>query len=110
MNLLFVCSRNRRRSLTAETIFGDEPGLQALSAGTAPDAETAVSIDLLQWADVIFAMEAIHKRRLIQRFPREMKDKRIVVLGIADHYEYMDRELVVRMRSEVVNRLGSPEL
>ena len=32
--ILFVCSRNKRRSLTAETIFKNEPAWEVRSAGT----------------------------------------------------------------------------
>ena len=46
MNLLFVCSRNRRRSLTAEAVLSDLQGHSVLSAGTSPDANTPVSADL----------------------------------------------------------------
>ena len=38
--LLFICSRNRKRSLTAEQIFSGIPGYQVRSAGTQPDART----------------------------------------------------------------------
>ena len=41
--VLFVCSRNRRRSPTAERLYQNTPGVEALSAGTAPDAEVRVS-------------------------------------------------------------------
>lgn len=34
MKLLFVCSQNRLRSLTAETIFDRENGHQVRSVGT----------------------------------------------------------------------------
>jgi predicted protein tyrosine phosphatase len=57
MNLLFVCSRNRRRSPTAEAIFSGMEGYEVLSAGTSPDSETIISADLVEWADLIFAMD-----------------------------------------------------
>ncbi|SDE64692.1 Predicted protein tyrosine phosphatase [Terriglobus roseus] len=101
MNLLFICSRNRRRSLTAEVLFGERPGVSALSAGTAPDAETVVSADLVEWADVIFAMETVHKRRLTALFSRELRVKQLIVLGIPDRYSYMDETLVNLLQSKV---------
>ncbi|MEG9434149.1 phosphotyrosine protein phosphatase [Terriglobus sp. ADX1] len=106
MNLLFICSRNRRRSLTGEVLFGERPGVNALSAGTAPDAETVVSADLVQWADVVFAMEATHKRKLMKRFPRELKDKQLIVLGIPDRYSYMDEALVNLLQIKVEAHLN----
>lgn len=53
MNLLFVCTENRLRSPTAEAVFSNYPGIQAIGAGTNLDAETPVSGDLVEWADVI---------------------------------------------------------
>lgn len=40
---LFVCSRNRLRSPTAEEWFAGWPGIETDSAGVAPDAESVVS-------------------------------------------------------------------
>ena len=34
MKVLFVCSRNQRRSLTAERVFAGVPGWAVRSAGT----------------------------------------------------------------------------
>ena len=39
MRLLFVCGRNRLRSPTAERVFAAVPGVEAESAGVAPDAD-----------------------------------------------------------------------
>src|SRR2546423_1681433 len=41
--LLFVCSQNRFRSLTAETIFDGVSGLQVRSVGTQPNARVVVT-------------------------------------------------------------------
>ncbi len=45
--LLFICSENRLRSPTAETIFSEYEGVEAIGAGTNSDAETPVSGDLI---------------------------------------------------------------
>ncbi len=94
MKLLFVCSRNRLRSPTAEAVFSVYEGVAALSAGTNPDAENPVSADLIEWADLVFAMESVHRRRLQKQFGPLLRAKRIVVLGIPDNYKYMQPELV----------------
>jgi predicted protein tyrosine phosphatase len=106
MNLLFVCSRNRLRSPTAETIFSGLDGYDVLSAGTNPDAETIISTDLVEWADTIFAMEGVHRRRLTQRFGTSLRTKRLIVLGIADEYSYMDPRLVALLKEKVSRHLG----
>ncbi len=54
MKLLFVCSRNRRRSPTAEIAFLGLPDIEVMSAGTPVDAENPVSAELIEWADIVF--------------------------------------------------------
>jgi predicted protein tyrosine phosphatase len=105
MNLLFVCSRNRRRSLTAEAVLSDLQGHFVLSAGTSPDANTPVSADLIEWADIIFPMQAVHRRRLNQRFSALLRTKRIIVLGIPDEYGYLDQSLIDILRTKVSQHL-----
>jgi predicted protein tyrosine phosphatase len=102
IRILFVCSRNKLRSPTAEVIFSTRKGVEALSAGTSPDAETEVSADLIEWADLIFVMGRIHLKKLNQRFGSQLRDKRIIVLGIPDDYRYMDPSLILLLESKVV--------
>lgn len=101
MNLLFVCSRNRRRSPTAEVTFSSCEGVNATSAGTSVDAETPVSADLIEWADLVFAMENTHRRKLQQRFDQVLRTKQVIVLGIPDRFEYMDARLVQLLMEKV---------
>ena len=91
---LFVCSRNRLRSPTAEALFATWPNVETDSAGLAPDAEVPLSSEQIAWADIIFVMEKIHRNKLSKRFPRHLKGKRIVCLAIPDDYAFMDPELV----------------
>ena len=101
MRIVFVCSRNRLRSPTAEAIFSGYEGVEATSAGTSPDADTEVSVELIEWAEIIFTMERVHKRKLLERFGPLLKAKQIVVLGIRDKYRYMDPELISVLRRTV---------
>lgn len=100
-NLLFICSRNRLRSPTAEQVFAAWPGVETASAGLAPDAEEPVTGDLLEWADLVFVMEAAHRRRLQQRFRPYLKRARVVCLGIPDDYGFMQPELVRLLEKKV---------
>ena len=59
-----------------------------------PDAETVVSAELIDWADLILVMEGVHQRRLNERFASGLRAKHLVVLGIADDYSYMDPKLI----------------
>jgi len=89
------------RSPTAETMFSGCDGIEVLSAGTAPDAETLVSAELIEWADIVFAMEGVHRKSLNDKFGSLLRTKRLVVLGIRDEYKYMDTELVEILQSKV---------
>ncbi len=106
MNILFVCSRNQWRSPTAEQVWRNYPGLSVKSAGTSRNAKKPISIDLLQWADVIFTMEQKHKNRIVAEFHRVVEHKTIHVLDIPDDYQYMDPELLEHIKDSVSHRLG----
>ncbi len=99
--LLFICSRNRLRSPTAESVFSEYPGLEAISAGLDNDAETPVSSDLLEWADIILVMERKHRNKLTTKFKRFLTRKKIIVLNIPDDYDYMQPELIELLRKRV---------
>jgi predicted protein tyrosine phosphatase len=104
MNVLFVCSRNRWRSPSAERVFGRVPDLHVRSAGTSRAARRTVTAGDLRWADVVMVMERHHKTRLRERFP-ELRSSTVVVLDIPDDYRFMDPELVARLEATVVPAL-----
>ncbi len=93
-NILFVCSRNRWRSLTAETIYKNSSELNVKSAGTEESARIRITAKLINWAEIIFVMEKTHKEKLLLKFPVETKDAKIVILEIQDNYKFMDKELI----------------
>jgi len=78
-----------------------------MSAGTSQDADNPISIDLIEWADVIFAMEPVHRKRLNERFGQALRNKKIVVLGIPDEYAFMDPRLVELLERKVEKHLLS---
>lgn len=108
MNVLFVCSRNRLRSPTAEAVFAELPGIETASAGTSPDAEERVSRELIAWADLIVVMEARHKRALTRSFGEALRGRRLIVADIPDRYDAMDPELIALLRRRVEPLLASP--
>ena len=107
VKMLFVCSRNRWRSPTAERLFDGVPGVQARSAGTEAGARVRVNEKMLGWADVIFCMERRHVRRLRERFAAASIGKKIHVLDVPDDYGYMDPELIDVLRT-ALNGYGLP--
>ena len=101
MRALFICSRNRLRSPTAEAVFARWPNVETDSAGLAPDADVQLDADQLDWAETIFVMERSHQRRLSQRFGPRLRGKLVVCLDISDDYVFMQPELVALLEKRV---------
>lgn len=101
VKLLFVCSRNRWRSPTAEKVFDGLVGHQARSAGTEASARIRVTAGHIGWADIVFVMEKKHLRRLQDKFPEALAGKRVICLNIPDDYQFMQPELIELLQSTV---------
>ena len=81
--ILFVCAANRSRSRTAERIYANHPGLEVKSAGVDfLEAQTPVSEELLQWADVILRMEKRHQKEIENDYAACIEGKVIDSLGV----------------------------
>ena len=106
LKLLFVCSRNRWRSPTAERLFDGVNGCRARSAGTEDAARVRVTAGHIGWADRIYVMEKKHARRLHERFGDALVDKPVVCLHIADDYEFMQPELLTLLEAAVTPHLA----
>ena len=102
LNVLFVCTQNRLRSPTGEHVFADWPGVETQSAGLGNEATNPVSPELLEWADLVFVMEGVHRTKLSQKFRAHLRDVRVVCLDIPDRYGYMDPALVELLRQKVI--------
>lgn len=109
LRVLFVCAQNKKRSLTAELLYRNDPRVEARSAGVRTDARRRVGEKDLAWADVVFAMEREHKRRILELFP-DADLPPIEVLGVPDDYEFNDPALVEMLRAmldpEIDDRLA----
>ena len=101
MNILFICSRNQWRSPTAEAIYKKRDDIFVKSAGTEPSARIRLTAKNIIWADLIFVMEKKHKQKMIERFPNETDEKRIIILDIEDEYQFMDSELIEEIETKV---------
>lgn len=98
--ILFVCSRNKLRSPTAEAVFADHPAVEVDSAGLSSDAELPLSEEQVRWADVILVMEKIHRSRLNRMFGKALAGKRVAVLDIPDRYGYMQPSLIALLKTK----------
>ena len=83
-------------------------GVDAIGAGTNSDAETPVSGDLIQWADVVLVMEKSHRNKISKRYKSLLKNKRLVCLDIPDIYECMQPELVSILKARVPRYVRLP--
>lgn len=99
--VLFLCSRNRLRSPTAEHVFSTWPDIETDSAGLLADADAPLSTEQIEWADIIFVMEKTHRTGLSKRFRKHLNGKRVICLDIPDNYEYMDPALVKLLEAKV---------
>ncbi|MDP9836060.1 putative protein tyrosine phosphatase [Neorhizobium huautlense] len=104
-NVLFVCSQNKLRSPTAEQVFSDWLGVETASAGTNNDAENPLSSELVEWADIIFVMERMHRTKLQTRYRAAMKKARLICLDIPDDYQFMEPALVELLKVKVARYL-----
>lgn len=107
MNLLFVCTSNRLRSPTAETHFGKQAGYETRSAGTDQEASQQVTQELIDWADIIFVMEAVHRKKLEKRFKGQIDRARLITLGIMDIYDRDQPDLIEILDQRVTPWLDS---
>ncbi len=96
--VLFVCAMNKQRSVTAERLYRNDARLEVRSAGVRSDALRRISESDLIWADIVFVMEADHKRRIHSQFSH-LDLPRIDNLDIPDEFEVMDPELQVILKS-----------
>jgi predicted protein tyrosine phosphatase len=107
---LFVCSRNRWRSPTAEQIWRDSDRVDVRARGTSPKAKRVITEDDVRWADVILVMEQRHRVQVLDRF-RDLIDRdHVHVLDIPDEYQFMDPELVEELRERagcILERMSS---
>ncbi len=99
--ILFVCSRNRWRSPTAEHIYKHHHEISVRSAGLSTKGiRQATEKDIL-WADLIIFMENAHKSRLMAQYRGTINFPKMEVLDIPDDYGYMDDELIDLIKPQV---------
>lgn len=101
MNLLFVCSQNKLRSPTAESVFSDLPNVNVRSAGLNNNAEIPLGIEDVVWAHCIFVMEQAQIKKLRTHYKKYLKEQRVICLGIPDNYEYMEPALIKLFKQKV---------
>jgi predicted protein tyrosine phosphatase len=109
LKLLFICSQNKIRSLTAEHMLQGVPGLSVKSVGTEARSRIRVNEGHIGWADFIFVMEKKHRRILEENFPEALEGKRIICLNIPDEYRYMEPALMDELKAGLSQHVELPE-
>lgn len=107
--LLFICSQNRLRSLTAEHLFRPSLDYVAKSAGTSPQARVRVDADLVGWADLVFVMEPKHEDLLRENFGPALTKKKVICLNIPDIYQCDEPALVEVLKARLADVVQVPE-
>lgn len=102
---LFICHFNKKRSATAERVFGKDPTLDVLSAGTSDEALVQVNQRMLEWADIVFVMDPDQIRDLQRMFPGHAAMDRVVCLQIRDVYDFLDPQLVTLLQERTLPHL-----
>ncbi|MEO1340727.1 MAG: phosphotyrosine protein phosphatase [Cyanobacteria bacterium J06635_13] len=105
VNLLFVCSRNKWRSPTAETLYSRDLKVVVRSAGISSSASKKISSQNISWADLILVMENKHKKAIVRQY-RHLELPQIIVLDIPDDYQYMSAELINMIQTSTENILS----
>lgn len=109
-NVLFVCTGNIQRSLTAEHICMQwYPHIHFRSAGVSRrecerNRRTLCSIELLRWADQVFVFENMHRERITEHTGQQFTHK-IINLDIEDRYKYKEPELVSLLQTKLAEYL-----
>ncbi|NET39451.1 MAG: protein tyrosine phosphatase [Cyanothece sp. SIO1E1] len=107
--LLFICSRNKARSYTAEKMYEKMDRYRVRSRGTENGARIKVTAGDIGWADIIFTMENRHSHRLRKKFPEAFTGKRRVTLFIKDIYDPMDPKLIEVLKQKLTPHIEVPD-
>lgn len=108
MKILFICTYNRCRSITAEWLYGQNSEYQVKSAGTAFGAFVEINEELLLWADQIFVFEKAHRNSIREKYPQHYAKLKIECLYVEDIYEPMSPILIQVLAGSLRKYLGPP--
>jgi predicted protein tyrosine phosphatase len=64
-----------------------------------------VTQELLLWADLIFVIENVHRKKLSAKFGAHLNRQPVICLDIFDDYEYKEPALVELLKKRVIPHL-----
>lgn len=107
-NVVFVCTHNEVRSLTAEQLYRGRSNLEVRSAGIASHAKNQLTQQVVDWADMIVVFEAKHLALLKRQFPDIARKVELVLIRLQDVYDYKSPKLIFKLASKLRPYLGKP--
>lgn len=106
--VLFICTQNKVRSLTAEHLYRVRPDLEVKSCGTATFAKNQLSKELLDWAEAVFTFDDSQMEVIERHFHQAAQGKPVICLGLPDIFTYKSDALVVKLTAKLEPYLGRP--
>ncbi len=108
LRVLFVCTQNKVRSLTAEHLYRVRADLEVRSCGTAAFAKNQLTEEVMKWADMVFIFDELQAEAIEKKFGKDAFGKEIISLGLADVYQYKSESLVLKLTAKIEPYLGRP--
>ena len=108
LRVLFVCTQNKVRSLTAEHLYRERQDLEVRSCGTAAFAKNQLTEEVMKWADMVFIFDELQAEVIEKKFGKDAFGKEIISLGLADVYQYKSESLVLKLTAKIEPYLGRP--
>ena len=108
LRVLFVCTQNKVRSLTAEHLYRERQDLEVRSCGTAAFAKNQLTEEVMKWADMVFIFDELQAEVIEKKFGKDAFEKEIISLGLADVYQYKSESLVLKLTAKIEPYLGRP--
>ena len=100
-HILFVCSQNKLRNPSAETIFPEKEGFDVLSAGLNNGAEIPLTAELVEWAETIFVIEKAQRNKLRKKYRKSINKQNVICLEIPNDHEYMGPKLIAILEQKL---------
>jgi predicted protein tyrosine phosphatase len=108
LRVLFICTQNKVRSLTAEHLYRVRADLEVRSCGTAAFAKNQLTEEVMKWADMVFIFDELQADAIEKKFGKDVFGKEIISLGLADVYQYKSESLVLKLTAKIEPYLGRP--
>ncbi len=108
LRVLFVCTQNKVRSLTAEHLYRVRTDLDVRSCGTAAFAKNQLTEEVMKWADMVFIFDELQAEVIEKKFGKGALGKEVISLGLEDVYQYKSESLVLKLTAKIEPYLGRP--